>query len=242
MNKQLDNILIVEDEPLIAEDISSILSSEGYGILGIAHNANNAIKLVKASLPSLVLLDINIEDDINGLMLAQIIKDEFQVPFIFLTSHTDKQTLDKVKALKPYGFIVKPFDDKELVTNIELAIAKFKEENSKTVLESTPDDNSLFIKQDGSLIKVSIDEILYAEAFDNYCFVHTIDKKFLLPHTLKSVEKKLSGKSFLRVHRSYMINLKSISVINDDHLVINNKSIPVSKASRQELLSRISTF
>lgn len=242
MNKQLDNILIVEDEPLIAEDLASILSSEGYGVVGIAHNANSAIKLLKSSLPSLVLLDINIDEDINGLMLAQIIRDEFQVPFIFLTSHTDKQTLDKVKALKPYGFIVKPFDDKELVTNIELAISKFKEENAKNAIEATPDENSLFIKQDGSLIKVSIDDILYAEAFDNYCFVHTIDKKFLLPHTLKSVEKKLSGKSFIRVHRSYMINLKAISVINDDHLVINNKSIPVSKASRQELLSRISTF
>lgn len=242
MNKPLDNILIVEDEPLIAEDISSILSSEGYGIAGIAHNANSAIKILKSSLPSLVLLDINIDEDINGLMLAQIIRDEYQVPFIFLTSHTDNQTLEKVKSLKPYGFIVKPFDDKELVTNIQLAIVKFKEEHTKDYVESNLEENSLFIKQDGSLIKVEIDDILYAEAFDNYCFVHTVDKKFLLPHTLKSVEKKLSGKSFIRVHRSYMINLKAISVINDDHLVINNKSIPVSKASRQELLSRISTF
>lgn len=242
MTKQLDNILIVEDEPLIAEDIASTLQSEGYGIAGIAHNANDAIKTLKSNNPSLALLDINIDGDVDGLMLARIINDDFGIPFIFLTSHTDQHTLERVTSLKPFGFIVKPFDDKELVTNIELAINKFKEESAELASVEDSLDNTFFLKQDGSLIKVTLNDILYAEAFDNYCFIHTAERKFLLPHTLKSVEQKLNGQSFIRVHRSFLVNLSAINVINDDHLLINKKCIPVSKGSRQELLSRISTL
>lgn len=242
MKKQLDSILIVEDEPLIAEDIIDTLTSKGYGISGVAHNADDAIKVLKTGSPSLALLDINIDGNIDGLMLAKIINDSFGIPFIFLTSHTDQQTLEKVTSLKPFGFIVKPFDENELVTNIELAINKYKDESSELASVEQSPDNSFFLKQDGSLIKVSTDDILYAEAFDNYCFIHTSERKFLLPHTLKSVEQKLNAQSFIRVHRSFLINLAAVTVINDDHLIINNKCIPVSKGSRQELLSRISTL
>lgn len=240
MTNHLDNILIVEDEPLIAEDISDTLQEAGYGIAGIAHNADAAIKILKTAAPSLALLDINIDGHIDGLMLAKIINSDFKVPFIFLTSFTDEKTLNEVKQLKPFGFIVKPFDDKELITNIELAINKFKEESKELASVESNLNDSFFLKQDGSLIKVSTSEILYAEAFDNYCFIHTKKKKYLLPHTLKSISQKLEGNLFLRIHRSFLVNLNSIDIINEDHLLINEKCIPVAKNSKAELLNRIS--
>lgn len=236
----LDNILIVEDEPLIAEDIVDTLKAGGYGVAGVAHNADDAIRILKSQTPSLALLDINIDGHINGLMLAQIINSDFNIPFIFLTSFTDDKTLARVKELRPYGFIVKPFDDKELVTNIELAIAKFKNESQQLASFENSQDKSFFLKQDGSLIKVDVDDILYAEAFDNYCFIHTLSKKYLLPHTLKAVEAKLSPERFIRVHRSFLVNLKAVAIINEDHLIIDGKCISVSKSSRQELMKRIS--
>ncbi len=240
MINSLDNILIVEDEPLIAEDINETLSQAGHSVVGIAHNADDAIKILKSNRVSLALLDIEIDGNIDGLMLGSMINADFNIPFIFLTSFTDQKTIEKILALKPYGYIVKPFDDSELVTNVNLAILKFKEKSEQLVSVENSLENSFFLRQNGSLIKVHTSDILYAEAFDNYCFIHTLGAKYLLPHTLKSVEKKLEKLNFMRVHRSFLANLNSIEVINEDHLVINKAAIPLSKNTRSDLVKRIS--
>lgn len=240
MTEQLNEILIVEDEPLIAEDISETLKEKGYGVTGIAHNANDAIRILKSSSPSLALLDINIDGNIDGLMLAQIIKKEFCLPFIFLTSYTDPETLNKVKELDPYGFIVKPFDDRELCSNIDIAIHKHKKESNSLVSVEKTAENSFFLRKNHVLYKVGISEIVYAQAFDNYSYVMTKEDKYLIPHTLKSVSQKLEEHDFVRIHRSYLVNLSAITSIADDHVVVMETNLPLSKSARSELLNRIS--
>lgn len=240
MSEQLNEILIVEDEPLIAEDIAETLKESGYGVIGIAHNADDAIRILKSSSPSLALLDIKIDGYIDGLMLAKIVKDEFKLPFMFLTSYTDKETLDKVKELNPYGFIVKPFDERELTSNIELAIHKFKSEGHLLASVENAPEGSFFLKKDSTLHKVMSKDILYAQAFDNYCYIITEKDKFLLPQTLKSVSQKLEAEDFVRIHRSYLVNLSSIDSISEDKVKVKDTELPLSKGSKAELMSRIS--
>lgn len=237
--EKLDEILIVEDEPLIAEDIAETLKDAGYGIAGVAHNSEKAVSILEESSPSLALLDIQIDGEINGLGLAEIINEKFQIPFIFLTSFTDESTLRKVRGLKPYGFIVKPFDDKELVTNVQLAISKYKEGSSQFAKLENAVPDAFFLRQNGVLVKVQADEILYAQAFDNYCYIFAKRKKYLVPNTLKFIEQKLDPNIFFRIHRSYLVNLRAVDIIDEQHIVVNKRELPLSKGQKHKLLNRI---
>ena len=237
MNKA--KILVVEDEPLIADDIEAGLVDNGYEVSAIVDNANDAIAAIKKNKPDLALLDIKIEGSIDGVMLAEIIKKEFKLPFIFLTSNADPFTIDKVKTLNPNGFIVKPFDERDLRVAIEIALHSTDRPVEKGS-EADKDDKYLFVKNNHKLEKVAVENILYAQAYDNYCFIYTPDQRYLLPITLKAVEAKLSGKGFLRVHRSYMVNVSQISVIDELHLMVGEYKIPLSKTFKPELIRRIS--
>ncbi len=241
MADKLDEILIVEDEPLIAEDISETLQDAGYGVSGIAHNANDAIKILKSSTPSLVMLDIKIDGPIDGLMLGRIIKDDFNLPFIFLTSYTDPETVDKVKELNPYGFIVKPFDERELTSNVEIAIHRFKQDSQNLAqVEDQEGDDSFFLKSQKALHKLSFNDILYAQAVDNYTMIYTEKSKFLVPQTLKSVEEKLDNNRFIRTHRSYSVNFKYVDIITSNYANIKGIMIPIGKGYKAELMKKVS--
>lgn len=240
MGKPETQILIVEDEPLIAKDIALNLERSGYSICGVAHNANDAVKCLRKNPPALALLDIKINGEVDGLMLARIIKDEFRIPFIFLTSYTDDATLNKVKELKPYGFIVKPFDSKELVSNIEIALHRFKTEQLENTQWDDGASSFFYVKRGGDLIKINADDITFSQAFDNYCYVNTTDSKYLIPHTLKSVEQKLGPQRFFRIHRSFLVNIAHIDVIGEDTVTVEGNCLPLSRTSRTELMQRIS--
>lgn len=240
MSTDETQILIVEDEAIIAQDISITLKKAGYSIAGIAHNADKAIEIIKSAPPALALLDIQINGAIDGLMLASIIKDQYKLPFIFLTSYTDEETLEKVKGLKAAGYIVKPFDDKELCVNVELAIERYKNETSQSTDWSESNEDFFFVKKESEFLKVETKDIKYAQAFDNYCYLITSNQKFLIPHTLKSVEEKLTSHNFLRAHRSYLVNLSAIQVIGEDYVEINEMRLPISRQAKPELMQRIS--
>src|SRR5688500_6194220 len=116
-------ILITEDEVIIAEDIAACLEELGYEVCAI-DSGIDTIGMVRETKPDLVLLDINIKGERDGIETAQLIKEEFGIPFIFLTAYADQQTIDRAKTTEPYGFIVKPFDEKDLRSAIEIALYK----------------------------------------------------------------------------------------------------------------------
>lgn len=127
-------ILIVEDEPIIATDIEMTLSKNGYSIVGIAYSSTNALDMLKNRSPDLVILDIAIKGDKDGIDLASIIRQHYSLPFIYLTSYSDKLTLERVKPTIPYGYIVKPFKDKDILTSIDIAFYKFEQEQKEKLL------------------------------------------------------------------------------------------------------------
>ncbi|MBP7167572.1 MAG: response regulator [Bacteroidia bacterium] len=115
-------ILIVEDEPLIAADIDATLNDLGYIVDGIAHTAQEAIAFLQSNHPDLVLLDITLGVEQNGLQVAEYLRQNTELPFIFLTSHSDKATLDKAKKYLPNAYLLKPFNETDLLTTIEIVI------------------------------------------------------------------------------------------------------------------------
>ncbi len=117
-------ILIVEDEPAIAEHIAAYLDNEDFEVSGIAYDCEEALEQLKTNTPDAVILDINLEEVASdGIAIAKQINEKYQIPFLFLTAHSDKETLNRAKEVSPSGYIVKPFNEKTLQASVEIAIA-----------------------------------------------------------------------------------------------------------------------
>ena len=116
------NILIVENEPIIASDIETSLEKNEYKVADIAYTMEDALLALENNLPDLAILDINLAKGTEGIQIAEIIKSKYQIPFIFLTSYSDRKTLDQAKHTEPSGYLVKPFTEVNLFTTIEIAL------------------------------------------------------------------------------------------------------------------------
>ena len=122
------SVFIVEDEYIIAEDLRSILSDLDYQVVGHSMNASDALVHIKKTAPDLVLLDIRIEGEIDGIALAKILNDKHNVPFIFITSHADQRTLEGIKETRPLGYVLKPFDRRDLYVALDIGFSKITNE------------------------------------------------------------------------------------------------------------------
>ena len=115
-------ILVVEDDPLIAEDIREILINSNYEVVAVAHHKEGALMILKDSPPDIVLLDINLDNTMDGIEIANQINNFYHIPFIYLTSYSSKAVVTDAKPTRPMGYIVKPFEKGDLYAAIEIAI------------------------------------------------------------------------------------------------------------------------
>jgi DNA-binding LytR/AlgR family response regulator len=238
-NKSKISIGIVEDEALIADHIAMCLEDLNYSIAFIADDAETALSGLSNELPDVILVDINLNGNIDGVDLVHKINATYQLPIIYLTSNSEKATIDRVKLTNPAGFILKPYTEKDLDTQIQIAMHKYFENNQISSQDTNNQSDSFFIKDKHYLVKVKYDEILYVEALDNYCAIYTKEKRYVLSQTLKSVEEKMIHHNFLRSHRSYLVNIDKIEKIQHRNLWINGKELPLSEANKKELMNRV---
>jgi len=124
-------IMIVEDEWIAAEDTQYKLQDLGYIVSALASTGNEAIQKAKEDKPDLILTDIVIEGEMDGIEVAQQIYSCFDIPFIYLTAYADDKILERIKITEPYGYIVKPFTNEDLKIAIELALYKHKAEGKR---------------------------------------------------------------------------------------------------------------
>lgn len=374
-------ILVVEDESIVAKDIQNTLIRLGYDVPSTASSFPIAIQKLESLKPDLVFLDIKLKGDQDGIEIAEHIKKNFDIPVIFLTSYVDKATLDRAKITEPYGYIVKPFNENDLQSTVEMALYKFRKDKelrdssqryenvlqqieeaiittdtecritflnpkgesiigygtdsangtelfkvlkieneeinllnadnlSKEItrkstlsldnvtitvlrdfsqfkatvtvssvkdekdtligyaflitekvvgkdaapvvkkeetpempvassLENTVIQNSFFVKKGSTLVKVYLDNINWIQAMDNYVIIQTSSDQFVIHATMKDIETKLPSEKFLRVHRSYIIPIDKINVLDENTIVIGDKTIPVGKSYKDAFLNRL---
>lgn len=240
-----NTILIVEDEMIIAANISLQLTHLGYEVTGIIPRAEEVLPIIRQHQPDIILLDINLKGDLDGIDLAHLIQEEYKIPIIFLTANSDESHFNRAKAINPYAFISKPFKKLDLQRAIELTIIRIQEETAQeknTILDTeTPFilSDCIFVRSHDKMIKVCINDILYIEAERNYCKIHCKDKEHLLVMTLKDIEEKLTNNNLMRIHRSFIVNLSHIDEIATSHVVIAKKAIPLSADLKRVLLQHI---
>ena len=124
-------VLIVEDDALIAEDIRMFLGNIDFSVAGVAYDSTTALDYLANRGPDAVLLDITIGGDKDGIEIAEIINEKYKIPFVFLTSHSDRQTINRAKHTLPYGYIVKPFDERDLLAALEMAVYRHAQSNTQ---------------------------------------------------------------------------------------------------------------
>lgn len=340
-------ILIVEDEAIIALDIEFCVKSLGYVVCGLCSDYSSAVDHIKKHKPDLVLLDINLNHSKSGIELANYLRLNHNIPYVFITAFNDEKTFNEALGSSPYGYITKPYQKEHLRNAISISLNKFahsqdidfesvltilnqmKEsavvvnaanqvvglnhcfqdqtgyliddirhsdftglfqaeantnlgkltKRNKDLLKVTyerfslnedreefflyqfknmPDlsagksplttepetiaDQYLFIKYNSDLHKVLFDDILWLEAMDNYVKIITAQKTFIASYYISEIEKKLPARFFIRTHRSYIVSFNKIERIIETGVVINEKTIPVSRGYRPLLLARINAI
>ena len=368
-------ILVVEDESIVAKDIQKSLEKLGYEVPATASSAASAYEKLEQINPDLVFLDIKLKGEEDGIHIAEHIKEKYNIPVIFLTSYVDQETLDRAKVTEPYGYIVKPFNESDLKTTVEMALFKFsrdrevresqqrlanalarveesiivvdtegrvtylnekaenmlgyssataqgmdafglfvieeeggvamkkddlmarmrkdeswqksdcyilvKRDNSSigvsiaaspvhdeksqflgcaivisdkqqeaakhapevsaqaTLLDNQVIQNSFSVKKGSMLVKVYLDNIQWIQAMDNYVIIQTNADQFVIHSTMKDIEMKLPTSKFLRVHRSYIIPIDKINVLDENTVLIGDKTIPIGKSYKDIFMARL---
>lgn len=250
-------ILIVEDEMVIAANISLQLSDLGYEVTGILPRGEEALSHIKIDQPDIVLMDIQLKGKMDGIETAKEIELQYNIPIIYLTANTDETHFIRAKETHPYAFISKPFKKLDLQRAIELTVNRIsiesasitiknsQENNIASAFENTTDlilNDRIFVRHNEKMLKINIKDIYYIEADRNYCRIFSQGREYLLVITLKDLNEKLPQNHFIRIHRSYIINLSQIDEVAGTHIVIAKKAIPMSKAMRTELLKRLQTI
>src|SRR5271165_1109347 len=123
------SVFLVEDEGIIAHNIQSDLRKAGYKVAGAADSGRDALEQIAISRPELILMDIRIRGDMDGIELARRVQEQFDVPVVYLTAHSDMETLQRAKVTGPFGYLAKPVQQSTLSTSIEIALYKHRVES-----------------------------------------------------------------------------------------------------------------
>ncbi len=238
-------VLIVEDDMIIAANISLQLSKLGYEVTGLESRGEEAIIHAKLNTPDVVLMDINLKGSIDGIETAYSIQSTKDIPIIYITANNDEATFEKAKKTHPFAFIAKPINTRSLHRTLSLVEEQINNKNTtggekEEIIEFLND--RIFIRHHGQMVKLLLDDILFLEADRNYCQIVTANQSYILTATLKVMQDKLPGKIFVRIHRSYIVNITSLDVVAESHVEINRKVIPLSKSYKEALLKYLQTI
>jgi two-component system, response regulator PdtaR len=242
-------ILLIEDEFILATELKNTLKKEGYEVVEVMDNGQDALGFFRDHEVDLVLCDINIYGDWDGIETASRLLEVKQVPLIYLTALADTETIERAKKTFPAAYIPKPYNVANLRLAIEMAINNFavkvnpanlkvvsKNDNGsfKETIMQVNDD--IFIKQNYQFVKFPLHEILYLEADNIHTTIVTSTKKYILRQTLSTILERLPTKSLVRVHRSYAVNIHKIDSFNEHEIMIGTQPIPLSRGSKDEFL------
>lgn len=214
-------ILIVDDEVLIAEFLKDELKALGYNNIVMAHNHTQCIKQIEDFCPELVLLDIRMKNEREGIEIAKEINEKYKIPFIFITAHSDKEILQQALNTNPAGYITKPIKQIDVYAAIRLVESKIDKNQDKFIV----------VKDGYSEIKIMLDTILYVQSDDNYIHIFTSTKKYTVRNSLDWFKENTPSEMFFRTHRSYIVNLSKITKNTSRSVFIDDIEIPVSRGN-----------
>lgn len=197
-------VLVVEDEPLIAEDIREILDNIDFCVSGVVYNGHDALLELKTNPPDMALLDINLGGDLDGIQIGDVINNEIGIPFVYLTSYADRATIDRAKPTLPGGYLVKPFDEKDLFATLEIALFNFS--------QRTPKEGFSLEKLNAKLLsKITPKEFeIFLSIFEGKTNQQMTQEHFISLNTIKTHIKNLYDKLDVKTRTQAIAKLRKL--------------------------------
>lgn len=243
------NILIIEDTPQESDKLIKVLKENNYTISGVARTFKEALDLYYKVKVDIVIIDIFLNSVPDGITFAETINTvpDASKPFVFLTSSTDRKIFERAKLTQPFSFLMKPFNELEVLYAIEMAVEKFYDQNDVFITDEEDtviSSDYLFIKKGKSLKKVLLADIIYIEVEEKYCNIITANEKFVILISLTKILKLLDENSFCRTHRNYIANIDKITeIVPPDNLIVLQGKHHITLSERyKDLIKKVRTL
>lgn len=251
MKESTVNILIVEDEAVLAMDLAETLTAEGYRVVATARNAAKALQLFREQPVDLLLCDIDLPGGPSGVDLVWQARKIRPVPVIYLTAYSDRETFNLAKQTGPSAYLPKPYQLPFLRNAIELAIYQESQRKTAELPEASGDEDetlnrqsilklngSIFIKQEYKFVKLALNELLFVEADGNYIRLQTNSRLYLLRMSMGNFLRKADSPDLVRVNRSFAVNLFHVDSFREQEVSVGQHTIALNPFFRTEFLSR----
>lgn len=229
------NCVVIDDDKLSRKVVESYIERTDFLTLGASYpSAIDAINNIKKNEPvDLIFLDIEMPE-MSGMEFLNSLNT---TPQIIIISSKEQYALEAFE-YDVTDYLLKPISYSRFFKAVSKANKRYK--NSEGFIQ---DKNEIFIKSNSSLVRLNYDDILWIEALENYVVVNTYQEKYTIHFTMKAIEEKMPAARFSRIHRSYIVNLSKIEMIEDNSVVIETdagpKSIPIGKSYRDKLMGDI---
>lgn len=245
------NLLVIEDEAILAMTLCDHLEAEGYRVVGIANNGLKAIDLFQHNEVDLILCDITIKGDFDGIETARRINAIRNVPVIYLTAYSDSETVARAKQTFPAAYLTKPYDLMNLRLAIEIALnngTRPAHTGMPTATEPMASAREMilksgqhiFVRQGYQFVKINLSDIHVLEAEDIYTTFLTASKKYSLRMPLTTVLEKLDHPHLVRVHRSYAVNTGLVDTFDETEIRIAERIVPLGRHYKEQFFQSLS--
>lgn len=243
------NVLIIEDTPEESDHLIQVLKTNGYTVAGVARNFKEALALFYKVEVDIIVIDIFLNGIPEGITFAETISvvPEASKPFVFLTSSRDRKIFERAKLTQPFSFLMKPFNELEVLYALEMAVEKFYKQRD-TFLSDDKDTiiskDHLFIKKGKSLKKVLITAIIFIEVEEKYCNIFVEREKFVILISLTKILKLLNNAIFQRTHRNFIVNVNHITeIILADNLILLTNNYKATLSDRyKDIVKKVRTL
>lgn len=231
------NILIVEDQSLIAFDIRETLEKAGHTITAIARNFREAVDSARKTPPDIAIVDIILENSHgDGITLVRELQRDRWIPFIYLTANSEIATFERARETNPAAYLLKPFRHSELAFQVELA---YLNQHRKEALTDVSD--SLYVPLDNGYDRIRKNDVVYLQANGSYVrvFLEGREKPHLLTMNLGHLIQYFQAPHFFRLSRSLCINIQHITRIESQQVWLDGHILPIPEGARADLLRRV---
>lgn len=242
-------ILIVEDEAVLGMYMSDLIESQGYEVVEVVDNGREALAVFQQTKVDLLLCDVNLKGDWDGIETARQLVSVRAVPIIYLTAFSDRETVERAKQTFPAAYLTKPVRSENLNLALELAIHNFvagNRENEKKADTTERDtgkesillvDDQVFIKHNYQFVKIPLNEILMLEADNTHTHIITKSQKFTLRMTMGNTQHRLGFSGLIRVHRSFVVNFGKITGFSEREVFIDAISVPLGAQYKDDFMN-----
>lgn len=230
-----NKILIVEDEELYAVQLEIMIDKLGHELVGVVDNSNDALQLFEEQMPDLVLMDVHIRGQHDGVELSGLLREIQEVPIIFITSLKDDLTFQRARRADANNFIIKPFDQLQLQRAIQLAL-----HNEATRQTDAVHVDAIFIKNGQKLEKILFEDIYFLQSSVNCTWIYTSAGRHVVYASLRDLIEKLPA-TFVQTHRSFVVNKSKVVSIDSKEYSIEliGHTVPISRRNYAEVIKAI---